>query len=78
MTVDGEFAGFAAYALEEDRLVLTHTKISSRFEGRGVGSHLARAALDDLRRRGLHVHAQCAFIAAYIARHPRYADLASE
>jgi len=73
--VDDEPAGFAAYRLEPGRIVFTHTEIDDAFEGQGVGSALAAAALDDARARGLRVVPQCPFIAGYIDRHPAYADL---
>ena len=73
--VDGAPAGFAVYRDEPGRRVMTHTEIDDRFEGQGVGGHLARAALDDIRSRGLGVTPQCPFIRAYIDRHPEYADL---
>src|SRR5690606_17493780 len=53
----------------------THTVVETAAEGRGVGSALARTALDAARAEGLRVVPQCPFIAAYIARHPDYADL---
>jgi uncharacterized protein len=34
-----------------------------------------RGALDDMRARGLKVAPVCPFVAAYIRRHPEYADL---
>jgi predicted GNAT family acetyltransferase len=55
--------------------VFTHTQIDDAYEGHGIGSTLARGALDDVRRRGGSVVAQCPFIASYIDRHPEYADL---
>ncbi|WP_299169287.1 GNAT family N-acetyltransferase [uncultured Arthrobacter sp.] len=75
VTLDGEPAGFAAYRLEDSRVVFTHTEVDSAFEGHGVGSALARHALDDVRERGLHAVPRCPFIAAYIERHPEYQDL---
>lgn len=78
VTVDGTRAGFAAYRRKGDALVFTHTEIDDAFEGQGVGSALARAALDDVRARGLSVVPQCPFIRAWIDRHPDYADLVSE
>ena len=72
---DGELAGFAAYRLADDRIVMTHTEIDPAFEGRGLGSTLARAALDDARARGLTVEARCSFIAGWIRKHQEYADL---
>jgi uncharacterized protein len=44
-------------------------------EGRGFGSLLAAAALDDARRQGLAVVPLCPFIARYIDRHPEYEEL---
>jgi predicted GNAT family acetyltransferase len=76
--VDGEPAGFTAYRLRPGRLTFLHTEIDDRFEGRGVGSSLARSVLDDARRRGLLVTPMCPFIAGYIQRHPEYLDLVAE
>ena len=44
-------------------------------EGLGVGSRLARGALDDVRRRGLRAVVECPFISAYVKRHHDYDDL---
>ena len=75
-TVDGAVAGFAAYRLGSDTIVFTHTEVTPAFEDQGIGSALARGALDDVRRRGdRRVVALCPFIAAWIARHPGYQDL---
>jgi predicted GNAT family acetyltransferase len=76
--VDDSVAGFAEYRALPDRIVFIHTKVAAEFEGRGVGSRLAAGALDDARARGLGVTAKCPFIAAYIRRHPEYADLLRE
>lgn len=63
------------YTLEQGRLTLTHTGVPRELEGRGVGSALARAALDHARAQGLTVVPECPFIAAYLRRHPEYRDL---
>lgn len=73
--VEGQRAGFAAYDLADDRLVFTHTEIDEKFERRGLGGRLAKAALDDVRQKGNAVVPQCPFIAAYIEHHPEYGDL---
>ena len=67
--------GIAEYQLRRGSIIFTHTKVSDEYEGQGAGSQLAREALDDARRRGLRVVAWCPFIAAWIERHPDYADL---
>ena len=71
----GVVAGFAAYTIRDGTLVFTHTEVDDAFEGRGVGSALARGALDDARERGLPVRPDCQFIRGYIEKHDEYADL---
>jgi Predicted acetyltransferase len=73
--VDGSLAGFAAYELRQDAVVFTHTEVDPSFHGKGIGGALARAALDQVRERGERVVASCEFIAAYIDKHPQYAEL---
>lgn len=68
-------AGFAVYARRGDTVVFTHTEIETPFEGRGLGSRLIQAALDDVRSQHKTVAPLCPFVAAYIRRHPDYADL---
>ena len=74
--VDGELAGAAYYELDDKRIVFTHTEVDDRFEGKGVGSSLARFALDDVRATGnRRVVPRCPFIKGWIDRHPEYDDL---
>jgi hypothetical protein len=74
--VDGELAGFAAYATADDLITFTHTEVFDAFEGKGVGSALARGALDAVRAHGSRkVLPRCPFIRGWIEKHPDYADL---
>jgi predicted GNAT family acetyltransferase len=66
---------YAEYRLSAGRIIFIHTVVSPDHEGRGFGGRLARGALDEARARGLRVTPRCPFIAAYIERHPEYADL---
>lgn len=76
-TIEGQKA-VAAYALEGDRITFTHTEVPPPLEGRGIASKLVTAALNDCRDRNLRVVPQCAYVAAYIERHPEYRDLVDE
>jgi hypothetical protein len=74
--VDGELAGSAYYDAADDLIVFTHTEVDDAFEGQGVGSALARGALDDVRADGRRqVVARCPFVKGWIDRHPDYQDL---
>jgi uncharacterized protein len=75
VTVDGELAGFAEYRRVEGATVFTHTEVFDAYEGKGVGSALARGALDHVRSEGRKLVAQCPFIAAFLRRHVEDADL---
>jgi predicted GNAT family acetyltransferase len=73
--VDGTLAGIAEYRLKDGSVVFTHTEVDSTVGGHGHGSTLVRAALDDVRSRGLSVVPLCPFVKAYIEKHQEYADL---
>ena len=73
--LDGKRVGCAFTEVHGHTVVFTHTEIDPAFEGRGLASQLARAALDDVRARGEHVIARCPFISAWIEKHPEYQDL---
>jgi predicted GNAT family acetyltransferase len=70
--VRGNLSG---YGREEPLFVFVHTEVDPAFEGQGVGGGLVRGALDDLRRRGALVMAQCPFVHAWLERHAEYGDL---
>ena len=53
--VDGQVAGFAQYRLGDDSITFTHTEIYPAYAGAGLGSRLARGALDDVKARELSV-----------------------
>ena len=74
MFVEGHVA-FVAYRRTENVLTLDHAEVPSALEGRGIGSRLVKATLDDVRSRGLKVVPRCSFVSAYIDRHPEYQDL---
>ncbi|MDQ1686549.1 MAG: uncharacterized protein QOC82_3286 [Frankiaceae bacterium] len=75
ITVDGVLAGFAAYRDRDGHRVFTHTEINPKFERRGLGSQLVRAALDDVRDRGMTIVPMCPFVRSWIDSHDGYADL---
>ncbi|CAN5224519.1 GNAT family N-acetyltransferase [soil metagenome] len=74
LAVDGALA-IAAYERRDGALIFTHTEVPTALEGRGIASRLIKGALDDARAQGLKVVPLCAFVAAYIERHPEEQDL---
>jgi len=56
-------------------VTFTHTEIDPAYEGHGLGSVLAHAALDEVQGGGEEVVPRYPFIAAYIRRRPGYVEL---
>ena len=70
--LDGELAGYAEYRPGRGQVVFTHTVVEPQFEGRGVGSGLAKTALDAAVAAQQRIVAYCPFISAYLRRHREY------
>ncbi|WFE19837.1 GNAT family N-acetyltransferase [Solwaraspora sp. WMMD937] len=76
--IDDGLAGFASYRPGPAAVTVTHTEIDPAYRGRGAGDALAHGLLSELRDRGERVVPQCSFIAAYIDRHPEFAELVAD
>ncbi len=74
VAIGGQLA-LLEYAREGDHITLIHTSVPEALAGHGIAGELAKAALDDARAQGLAVIPRCPYVAAYIRRHPEYADL---
>ena len=76
LLVAGRSAGELVYRDRgEDVAAFLHTEVDPKLRGRGLGSALVAAALDDAHRRRLKVVPLCPFVDAYIRHHPAYGDL---
>lgn len=63
------------YIKAQDKIYLTHTEVPRGLEGRGVGSAIVKAALEDIDQKGLTLVPLCPFVALYIKRHPEWKKL---
>jgi len=73
--MDGCRRGFIDYYAFNHVVIIVHTEIDPRWEGKGYGSRLARLALDYFRSENRHVVPVCGFFAHQVRRYPEYADL---
>jgi predicted GNAT family acetyltransferase len=74
LAVEGHLAA-TYYKIENGVITFIHTEVPPELSGKGVGSKLVKGALDQVRRDGMKVIAQCPFVKAYIDKHGEYADL---
>ncbi|MEU7774716.1 GNAT family N-acetyltransferase [Micromonospora taraxaci] len=71
----GAVAGFVTYQLTGSIIAYAHTEVEPAFEGRGVGSTLARAVMDDARAKRRTVVPICPFLADWLVKHPEYESI---
>jgi uncharacterized protein len=74
LDADGHTA-VAYYRLSPGVITFTHTEVPPALSGHGIGSALARGALETVRSLGLKVVAECPFVGAFIGKHPEFNDL---
>lgn len=63
------------YRRDDRRLTIDHTGVPQAIGGRGIAGELVKAVLEYARSEGLRVLPACSYAAAYVRRHPEYADL---
>ena len=56
-------------------LDLEHTIVPEEARGEGVGDALVRAAVDYAKREGVGLIPTCPYVAAWLKRHPKEADV---
>jgi hypothetical protein len=71
---DGHLA-YLEYTLAGKVLQLIHSEVPPELRGHGVASELAQSALEWAREHGVKVDVVCPSVAAYLEKHPEYADL---
>lgn len=67
--VDG-YTSELTYRVRGDRLIMLHTGVPPAIEGRGIGSALVRAAVEDAVQHELTIVPLCSFVHAWLERHP--------
>jgi MFS family permease len=72
--IDGQVVGNLAYETTGGRVSLTHSYVDQGRRHQGIGSALARYALEDLSRSESRVGIFCGFVADYVREHPEFND----
>lgn len=76
LEIDDHLA-FVDYEMSPGSIALVHTEVPKELGGRGVGSILAKAVLENVRAQGIKCEPRCEFLAGYIKKHPEFAGLVS-
>ena len=68
-SINGQL-GLLEYTLRGNKIYFTHTEVPVSMQRQGLGSALARAALEYARGAELEVVAVCPFVQHYLEKHP--------
>jgi predicted GNAT family acetyltransferase len=63
------------YIRAQDKIYLTHTEVPPSLAGKGIGSKLIGAVLEDIKEKGLTLVPLCPFVALYLQRNPKWKKL---
>jgi predicted GNAT family acetyltransferase len=74
ISVDGQIAGFTETEDRDGRRIFPHTEVDDAFQGRGLATILIGEALQQTRDAGLRIVPVCEMVAAYVKKHPDFAD----
>jgi predicted GNAT family acetyltransferase len=65
----GENMAYQEYIKKGNEIIITHTEVPRELEGKGLGSLLAKNALQYAEESGLKLNPVCPFMAAYVRKH---------
>ncbi len=68
----GDQIAMVKYILSSSEIIFTHTEVPEAFEGQGIASKMAKAAVEYAKAQGLRIRPMCPYMAAWIKRHPEY------
>ena len=73
-TLEG-YPGRLNYILDGKNFVITHVGVHPELRGQGVTARMVEASLAYAKENSLRVIPMCSYAAAYMRRHPEYAEL---
>ncbi len=74
----GSLTSFVSYSVDGPVVVFDHTYVPNELRGKGIAAALVRTALTEARARHWKIIPGCSYVAAYLERHPEFADLGGE
>lgn len=66
------------YIQDGKNFVITHVGVHPELRGQGVAGRLVEVSLEYARENSLRVLPMCSYAAAFMRRHPEYADLMNQ
>jgi predicted GNAT family acetyltransferase len=72
LSLDGRTIGEVVYRDGDGSRIFTHSEVVPEHEGKGYGTRMVQAALDDTVAAGLKPVGRCSMVHHFLAEHPEY------
>jgi predicted GNAT family acetyltransferase len=72
--VDGQLSKLD-YSIHGSTIMMLHVGVHPEQRGQGIAGKITQAGLEYAKEKNLRVIPMCSYVAAYIRRHPEYAEL---
>lgn len=73
---DSKKVGFMEYNKDKEGILeITHTEVDPEFGGKGFGTELVKAAVQDARKNNLKILSPCPYAKKVIEKTPEFKDL---
>jgi len=66
------------YIRDGKNFVITHVGVHPELRGQGVAARMVEVSLEYAKEKSLRVIPMCSYAAAYMRRHPEYAELMNQ
>lgn len=66
------------YIQDGKNFVITHVGVHPDLRGQGVAGKITQVAIEYAKKNSLRVVPMCSYAAAYVRRHPEYAELTKQ
>ncbi|MGD1844125.1 MAG: GNAT family N-acetyltransferase [Salibacteraceae bacterium] len=70
----GDEMAHLVYRMRKKTMFMMHTTVPESMGGKGIGSLLARTALEYAQSKRYKIAVLCPFVAAYVKKHPEWYD----
>jgi predicted GNAT family acetyltransferase len=75
VAVEGQDVGLTMFEDQGEQRVFFHTEVDEAFGGRGLATIVISEALAQTKAEGLRIVPVCPTVAAFVEKHPEYADV---
>lgn len=72
LIVDNKYTAIISYIVNNDKIILNHTRVPDELSGKGIGKILATKTFQTIKDEGLQAFATCSYLVALVERNTEW------